>query len=107
MSSPSIEPEIMKPEILISHLSYRPSKLINALIKITPPKPSHSTLADHASSLGILNRLPLELISIMLGMLDVQSIARFAMVSFRGNTFVQHIAHIETWLGSLLRRFWR
>jgi len=90
MSNPSLEPEI-----LISRLSHRPRHLLKAMITITgPPKSPDSTVADgvwidRISSLGILNRLPPEIMSTLLGMLDIQSIARFARVSFRGNTFVQ------------------
>ncbi|KAI5856721.1 F-box domain-containing protein [Durotheca rogersii] len=90
MSNPSLEPEI-----LISRLSHRPRHLLRAMITVTaPPKPPDSTLADRlrtdrVSSLGILDRLPPEIMSILLGMLDIQSIVRFASVSFRGNMFVQ------------------
>lgn len=65
------------------------------MITITDlPKPPVSTLANHIradriSSLGILDRLPPEILSILLGMLDIQSISHFERVSFRGNTFVQ------------------
>lgn len=85
MSNPSL-----KPEMLISRLSYRPRHLLKAMITITiPPKPPVPTLANRASSLGILDRLPPEIISTFLDMLDIQSIAHFACVSFQGNTFVQ------------------
>jgi len=90
MSTPSLESEI-----LISHLSHRPRHLLKAMITITdPPEPWASTLGDRvwtdrASSIGILDRLPPEIVSLFLGMLDVQSLLRFASVSSRGDMFVQ------------------
>ena len=92
----------LEPETLLSLLSYRPCELLNAMITFTSfpnsqnltTTEAHSTLSNHVrtdrvSSLGILDRLPPELMSMILHTLDVQSIARFASVSFRGNTFVQ------------------
>ncbi|KAG9251497.1 F-box domain-containing protein [Emericellopsis atlantica] len=90
MSNPSLEPEI-----LISRLSHRPRHLLRAMITITsPPQSPDSTLADRVwtnrvSSLTSLDRLPPEIMSTLLDMLDIQSISRFARVSFRGDTFVQ------------------
>ncbi|TPX07153.1 uncharacterized protein E0L32_010954 [Thyridium curvatum] len=90
MPNPSLEPEI-----LISRLSHRPRHLLKAMITVTsPPKSTDSKLADRVwtdrgSSLGILDRLPPEIVSILLGMLDTQSIARFACLSSRANTFVR------------------
>ncbi|KAI1823702.1 F-box domain-containing protein [Xylaria intraflava] len=80
----------LDPEILISCLSSRSRHLSSAMISIAcPPNPPYSKLADRVSSLGILNRLPPEIMSIILGMLDIQSIARFARVSLEGNMLVK------------------
>ncbi|KAI0532882.1 F-box domain-containing protein [Xylaria digitata] len=85
MSNPPLDPEMA-----VSRLSYRPRDLIGAMISVTySPQPPRPMRASCASSLGLLDRLPLELISIVLSMLDMQSIARFASLSFQGNAFVQ------------------
>ncbi|KAB5547158.1 F-box domain-containing protein [Coniochaeta sp. 2T2.1] len=78
-------------------LSYPiPSYLLIFMIKITDPpnSPDLALVADRAridrvSSLGILDRLPPEIMSIVLGMLDIQSVVRFARVSSPGNSCVQ------------------
>ncbi|KAI0483405.1 F-box domain-containing protein [Xylariaceae sp. FL0804] len=78
------------PDELISRLSHRPRHLDRAMITIHhPSKPPQCILAHRVSSLGTLSRLPPEIMSILLGMLDVQSIALFSCVSFHGNTFVR------------------
>ncbi|CZR42566.1 uncharacterized protein FPRO_09869 [Fusarium proliferatum ET1] len=41
-------------------------------------KPKNPTLAERVSSLGILDRLPPEILYMLLGMLDIQTIASFA-----------------------------
>ncbi|KAI1413531.1 F-box domain-containing protein [Hypoxylon sp. FL1857] len=80
----------LEPEILLSRLSRRPRYLLGAMITITdPPKRPNSTLPERVSTLGTIDCLPPEIMSIILCMLDIQSIARFASVSFRGNAFVQ------------------
>ncbi|OTA78341.1 hypothetical protein M434DRAFT_38494 [Hypoxylon sp. CO27-5] len=87
MSNSSLEPEI-----LISRLSHHPSHLLQSMIIIAdPPKPPRSVMPDRISTLGTLDCLPLEIMSMILGMLDTQSIARFATISFRGNTFIQSL----------------
>ncbi|TGJ81519.1 hypothetical protein E0Z10_g7244 [Xylaria hypoxylon] len=83
MPNPSLDPEI-----IISRLAYRPD--FSTMIEITePPKPPIPILADRVSSLGMLDRFPPEIISILLCMLDMQSLACFAGVSFLGNISVQ------------------
>lgn len=52
-------------------------------------KSSSSARVDRVSSLGMLDRLPPEIVSILLSMLDPRSIANIASVSFRGDSFVQ------------------
>lgn len=62
------------------------------MVQVTcPPKHSDSPLADRVSSLGTLDCLPPEIMSMLLGMLDIQSVVRFASVSFQGNTLAQSL----------------
>jgi len=88
--NPSIEPER-----LIRCLSHRPRHLLRAMISIANlPDLSGAIVAgpvqtNRVSSLGILHRLPVEIMSIILSMLDIQSIVRFASLSFQSKTFVQ------------------
>ncbi|KAH9895546.1 F-box domain-containing protein [Xylariomycetidae sp. FL2044] len=94
MSSLSVEPEM-----LALRLSHRPSYLLRGMITVDSPprpqpRPQHLSRdgrvrADRVSSLGALDHLPPELLSILLGMLDSRSIACFARVSTRGNALVQ------------------
>lgn len=83
MSNPFLEPGI-----LIKRLSHRPRHLLNCMIRIDKPKPQGPPLAFRVSSIGTLDCFPLEIISIILGALDIQSIARFACVSFQGSLLV-------------------
>ncbi|KAF5702650.1 f-box domain-containing protein [Fusarium mundagurra] len=77
-------------EALIPCASHGPRHLLEAMITIPDAqKPTRPTLAERVSSLGILDRLPPEIIYMILGMLDMQSIASFARVSFRGNTYIK------------------
>lgn len=48
------------------------------------PRNSEANLPNRASSLGILDRLPAELLDEVLGRLDFQSAIRFSRVSFQG-----------------------
>lgn len=54
-------------------------------------KPKKLTLAGRVSSLGILDRLPPEILYMLLGRLDIQSITNFVRVSFRGNSYIQSL----------------
>ncbi|VTT55865.1 unnamed protein product [Fusarium fujikuroi] len=86
---PNISPE---PEALISCASHRPRHLLEAMITIPDAeKPKTPTLAERVSSLGILDRLPLEILYMLLGRLDIQSITSFVRVSFRGNSYIESL----------------
>lgn len=82
-------------ERLIPLLSHRPRHLLRAMITINNlPKPSDTILtypvwANRVSSLGVLDRLPPEILSMLLSLLDIQSIIRFACTSIRGSTLVR------------------
>ena len=75
---------------LISCLSHRPNCLLSAMVKIpNPPKRPNATCDNRHSSIGSLDRLPLELVYIVLGMLDVRSVTRVASVSIKGGALVK------------------
>ena len=85
MSAPTPEPET-----LISGLSHRPRHLIEAMITITdPPQPSESILPVRVSSVGTLDCLPPEIMSIVSNMLDIQSLTRLSGVSYLGYALMQ------------------
>ncbi|CVK91694.1 uncharacterized protein FPRN_09528 [Fusarium proliferatum] len=54
-------------------------------------KPKNPTLAERVSSLSILDRLPPEILYMLLGMLDIQTIASFVRASFRGHSYIQSL----------------
>ncbi|KAI1180780.1 F-box domain-containing protein [Nemania sp. FL0916] len=75
------------PMDVVSRLSHRPLDVLWSVIKIIirdPPKPSEVNFQNRASSLGILGRLPVELLHEVLKNLDFQSIIRFSSVSIQG-----------------------
>src|SRR5690349_19384879 len=83
-----------EPEFLIEQLSHRPSHLIRAMIKTDLPESLCSIPLDHvwterASSLGILDRLPPEVMLMILDMLDVKSAVLFSRASTRCCTYVR------------------
>ncbi|KAF4958496.1 hypothetical protein FGADI_2420 [Fusarium gaditjirri] len=85
----NVSPEL---EALISCASHRPRHLLEAMITIPDTqKPTQPTLAERVSSIGILDRLPPEIIFMLLGMLDIESIASFVRASFRGNTYIKSL----------------
>lgn len=72
-------------EELISRLSYIPTDLLHAVITISdPPQPMEADSQYRPSSLGALDRLPLELLHEVLGHLDFWSLALFSRVSVQG-----------------------
>ncbi|KAI0389675.1 F-box domain-containing protein [Xylariaceae sp. FL0594] len=77
------------PTDVLSHLSHRPREMFYSMITIpNPPQPMQVNLPTRASSLGFLERLPVELLYEVLGSLDFQSIIRFSRVSFQGKIIV-------------------
>ena len=67
---------------LISRFSHRPRDLLESMIRIAyPPKPSSVRRNAPCSPIGILDRLPPELLLAVLNLLDFQTIARLACVS--------------------------
>ena len=60
------------------------------------PAETDTPLADRLSSLGLLDCLPAEILSLVLGMLDTQSVPRFACASFKGAMLVRsHLQYQE------------
>lgn len=84
----------LEPRYLIEKLSHRPRHLLNAMITINTsqraPAPSESSrpLIQRASSLGTLDRLPPEVMTMLLDTLDVLSLSDFARVSRRANDLI-------------------
>ncbi|KAI1144386.1 F-box domain-containing protein [Hypoxylon sp. FL0543] len=76
------------PEELLDRLSYRRKDLRKAMINITDPPKPRSVLPDRVSTFGRFDLLPAEIMTMILSVLDTQSIARLAAVSFRGNCVV-------------------
>ncbi|KAJ8126476.1 hypothetical protein O1611_g7163 [Lasiodiplodia mahajangana] len=77
------------PTNALSRLSHRPRELLYSMITIpVPPKPMEANLQNRASSLGILNRLPAELLHETLRNLDFQSTIRFSRVSILGRNIL-------------------
>ncbi|KAI2627585.1 hypothetical protein GGR54DRAFT_421213 [Hypoxylon sp. NC1633] len=94
-SLPPAYPQSEEPEALISRLSNRPP-VIKKMLMIADPlkrtnwKPVNLAVGpDRIPSLGMLDRLPTEILLIILPMLDMQSSVRLARASFRGNALVQ------------------
>ncbi|KAI0870169.1 F-box domain-containing protein [Hypoxylon argillaceum] len=76
---------------LSSRLSHRPKELLHSMITIAdPPKPMDANLRDHPSSIGIVDRLPIEVLQEVFGLLDFQSLTRFARVSLQGKNVVKY-----------------
>ncbi|KAI1312068.1 F-box domain-containing protein [Xylaria venustula] len=79
------------PAKVLSRLSHRRENPLNSMIPISnPPKPIEANLRNRASSLGILDRLPLELPHEVLRDLDFQSAIRFSRVSAQGRNVLYH-----------------
>ncbi|KAI0190383.1 hypothetical protein EV127DRAFT_90271 [Xylaria flabelliformis] len=77
------------PTNVLSRLSHRPTDLFYSMITIhNPPKPMEANLQNRASSVGILDRLPAELLHEVLRSLDFQSTIRFSRVSIQGKNIL-------------------
>lgn len=80
------------PGELLSRLSYRPQELVNGMIPISDPaKPSTLKRDSNGSSIGSLDRIPLELLHSILATLDPLSLSRVSRVSLRGKTVVESL----------------
>ncbi|KAI9788579.1 MAG: hypothetical protein M1816_006828 [Peltula sp. TS41687] len=102
--------EPWSPENYISHLSHQPREIYNGMISISKPaKPSTIQRDSASSTIGLLERLPLELVHATLNLLDFQSLSRLSRVSLRGEAVVsslpayrdlmEHAPHALTALG--------
>lgn len=77
-------------EGLISRLICREELNLHGMIrKVTPAKPSCIRRQSLQSSLGLLDRLPAELLLLTLELLDFQSLSRMSRVSLRGKAVVE------------------
>ncbi|KAI3318197.1 F-box domain-containing protein [Xylariaceae sp. AK1471] len=81
------------PTNVLSRLSHRPRDLLYSMITISdPPKPIETNLQSCASSLGILDRLPAELLHEVLRNLDFQSAIGFSRVSIQGKNILYSLS---------------
>ncbi|KAF6838028.1 F-box domain-containing protein [Colletotrichum plurivorum] len=91
----------IEPQKLIEKLSHRPYEILDAMITIhtwqSPPAPSASSrpLPSRISSLGVLDRLPPEITSMILGFLDLPSLAVFARVSHGANDMIRSLRQYQ------------
>ncbi|KAF6815718.1 F-box domain-containing protein [Colletotrichum sojae] len=91
----------IEPQKLIKKLSHRPYEILEAMITIhtprIPPAPSALSrpLPSRISSLGVLDRLPPEIMSMVLGLLDLPSLAFFARVSHRANDVIRSLRQYQ------------
>ena len=110
--APSIVMSSTSEETLISRLSFRLKDAIDGMISISDPaKPSTIERDSTASSFGLLDKPPLELVHWILEALDVQSLSRVSRVSLRGKALVEslpayqdmmeHAPHALTALGRI------
>lgn len=82
--------EESSPEELIARLSYQPHHILNGMISISKPAKRSAIQRDpSSSSLGLLDRIPLELLHLILVMLDFQSLLHVSRVSLLGQVVVQ------------------
>ncbi|KAJ5087581.1 hypothetical protein N7456_011197 [Penicillium angulare] len=76
-------------ELIIKHLASAPSSFKEILVELASLRqPAELDLLARSSTLGVLNRLPPEIITIILDMLDIQSMFRFSMSSYMGYAYV-------------------
>ncbi|KAK4033371.1 hypothetical protein C8A01DRAFT_40159 [Parachaetomium inaequale] len=87
----------------MSTLHEEPEDIVRLIARTFPPPPTEplqrndragripeqTALADRPSSLGQLDRLPSEILSLVIGMLDIQAVARMGQVSFHGHLLVR------------------
>lgn len=77
------------PTNVLSRLSHRPRDLLYSMITIPdPPKSIEAHFQNSVSSLGILDRLPVELLYEVLKSLDLQSTILFSRVSIQRRNIV-------------------
>lgn len=91
----------IEPRKLIKKLSYRHIDILHSMITIdtrqSPPAPSALSrpLPSRISSLGVLDRLPPEIMSMILESLDLLSLAGFARVSHRANDVIHSLRQYQ------------
>ncbi|OAA55075.1 F-box domain-containing protein [Niveomyces insectorum RCEF 264] len=79
----------LDPDALVHRVGSRPRHILRSMINIQlPDSPTTTTAAwpARASSLGVLDQLPPEIMMAILSLLDLQSTARFASVCFLGRS---------------------
>ena len=75
---------------LITRYSYQPDGLLKGMIMLHEPAGQTTVRRDSSSStLGRLDQLPVELLYILLGLLDLRSISHLSQVCLRGHVVVR------------------
>lgn len=83
-------------ERVISKLASNPELNLGRMIRdIDPAKPSTVRPGRPASSLGLLDTLPLEVILLTIHLLDFQSLSRLTRVCLRAKIIVENFAPFE------------
>ncbi|EYE99336.1 uncharacterized protein EURHEDRAFT_408618 [Aspergillus ruber CBS 135680] len=77
----TMDSEAWPPDKLISCLSYRPRHILEGMITISEPAQRSAIRRHSNSSIGILDRLPLEILQWALDLLDFQSLSRVSRAS--------------------------
>ena len=85
-----MEPNRHAPHDLIARYSYQPDDMLEGMITVHEPTGQSTIRRDSSSSsLGQLDKLPVELLQVLLGLLDLRSISRLSRVSLRGHAIVR------------------
>lgn len=79
------------PEKLISCLSYRPRHMLEGMITISKPAQRSAIRRRSNSSIGMLDRLPLEILQWALNLLDFQSLSRVSRASLLAKSVVESL----------------
>lgn len=79
------------PEQLLSRLSYRARHIVEEMITVSEPAKRSSIRRQAHSSIGSLDRLPLEILHLSLNLLDFQSLFFFSRTSLLGKGIVESL----------------
>lgn len=86
--------EPLESDKLIAHLSHRPSYILDSMITVQDAhniRPSNLARDSRPSSMGQLDKLPVELLLATLDLLDFQSLSRLSRVSLHARSTVHSL----------------
>ena len=87
----TMDSEAWPPEKLMSCLSYRPLHILEGMITISEPAQRSAIRRHSNSSIGILDRLPLEILQWALNLLDFQSLSRVSRASLLAKRVIESL----------------